>query len=91
MSYKDFMQKLSQADKAKQNKKTLPHHPLQRQTRTSQMELAKKNNKNFAKPTSPHTQSTSLWDKSASKSKKIATESSIDKKTQSHNQSISQN
>ena len=73
MSYKDFMSKLNQVDKAKEAKKTLRHQPMQRQSKISQNEVIKSNNKNYAKPTSPHTQSTSLWDKSTSRKKKIPT------------------
>ena len=93
MSYKDFMQKLTQAEKTKQCKTSVQPTPRQ-QNRTSRIEVGNKNNKNYVKAASPHTQSTSLWDKSTSRKKKLTTESSADKhqlQTCSHNQSLFQN
>lgn len=76
-SYKDFIEKLNDAEKNKTIKTPIRKDQLHKEPRAMKVGINRASSRNLVRPTSPHTQSTSLWDKSCSSTKKIATEASL--------------
>ena len=72
-SIKSFKEKLNDAEKNKTIKTPIRKDQLHKEQRDMKSGQQQK----FSQANIPHTQSTSLWDKSCSSTKKIATEASL--------------